>query len=62
MLETKEETVAGSSEFTGERARAVGTMTREDAQCKGFDLGRVRAREGTPGSTESQVEQTLARG
>lgn len=52
----------GKSEATRDSAAGVGTMIMGKTQDNGFKVGNVRAREGTPGSTESQVEQMVARG
>jgi hypothetical protein len=45
-----------------EREAAVGTITMGQTQSKGLTWGRARAKDGIPGSTESQVEQTLDSG
>jgi hypothetical protein len=62
VLETMVVAWVGSMEVARERAAAVGTMTTGRTQDKGFRWGSMVAIDGIPGSTDSQVEQTLERG
>ena len=62
VLEMKVGTETGSREAIRDRASGVGTMTIGRTQESGFRCGSNRARDGRPGSTESQVEQTSASG
>lgn len=62
VLARKWEAELGRSEVTRDNAAVEGTMTIGSTQERGFRVGRVRARDGRPGSIESQVEQTLASG
>jgi hypothetical protein len=62
VLATKVGTVEGNREVTRDNAAAVGAITMGRTRDNGFNVGRVKAMEGTPGSMDSQVEKTLARG
>jgi hypothetical protein len=61
-MEMKMGTVVGRSWVTKDNAVASGTRMMGQTHKRGLTQGRVRAREGRPGSRERQVEQTLARG
>jgi hypothetical protein len=62
VLAIKVGTVEGKREVTRDNAAAVGAITMGRTRDNGLSVGRVKAMEGMPGSMDSQVEKTLARG